>query len=122
MSLDWHGDEIRRRVVNAAKVGIDTTMAAAVLHAKEYHPWQNRTGTLEGSIRIYTYATERGDEVYGRWGSMDVEYAARLEFGFQGKDALGRTYGQRAYPYLRPAADAEYPRLSRRIKRAFSRA
>lgn len=123
MSLRWDGDKVMKRVRNAAKAGIDDTMAAAVLYAKENHPFQNRTSTLEGSIQIETYATERGaDEVYGRWGSLDVVYALRIEFGFQGKDSLGRAFNQRAYPFLRPAADAEYPKLAKRIRRHFDRA
>jgi hypothetical protein len=37
----------------------------------------------------------------------NVEYARRLELGFAGTDALGRTYNQPARPYLRPAAESE---------------
>jgi hypothetical protein len=123
MSLSWRGDEIIKRVRDAAKAGINDTMAAAVLHAKENHPFQNRTSTLEGSVRIETYATERGaDEVYGRWGSVDVVYAMRIELGFQGKDAMGRMYNQRAFSFLRPAADVEYPKLAGRIRRHFGHA
>lgn len=35
----------------------------------------------------------------------NLEYAARVEFGFTGVDALGRKYNQPAKPYLRPAFD-----------------
>ena len=38
----------------------------------------------------------------------DVEYAARIEFGFMNKtDALGRHYNQPAQPYMRPAYDTK---------------
>jgi|SRR5690606_8217383 len=32
----------------------------------------------------------------------NVVYAPRVEFGFVGKDSLGRNYNQKAKPYLRP--------------------
>lgn len=35
----------------------------------------------------------------------DMEYGPRLEFGFVGKDKLGRRYNQRARAFLRPAVD-----------------
>lgn len=37
----------------------------------------------------------------------NVEYARRIEYGFQGADSLGRTFDQAAQPYLRPAVDEE---------------
>lgn len=40
-------------------------------------------------------------------GGTNIIYGPRLEFGFVGKDSLGRTYNQPAYPYLRPAFDEE---------------
>ena len=58
-----------------------------------------RTGTLRRSIH-----TERGEGMEVIIGT-DVEYAARLEFGFMGADSLGRQYHQPARPYLRPAFD-----------------
>ena len=35
----------------------------------------------------------------------DVVYAARVEYGFNGPDALGRVYHQPPRPYMRPAFD-----------------
>lgn len=35
----------------------------------------------------------------------NIVYGPRLEFGFTGKDSLGRMYNQPPYPYLRPAFD-----------------
>lgn len=35
----------------------------------------------------------------------DLEYAARVEFGFTGPDSLGRVYNQQPRAYLRPAFD-----------------
>jgi hypothetical protein len=44
----------------------------------------------------------KGDEMTVKIGSS-VVYAARVEFGFVGKDSLGRNYNQAAKPYMRPA-------------------
>lgn len=35
----------------------------------------------------------------------NIIYGPRLEFGFVGKDSLGRVYNQPAYPYMRPGYD-----------------
>ena len=35
----------------------------------------------------------------------DLEYAARIEYGFSGADSRGRHYNQPPKPYLRPAFD-----------------
>ncbi|WP_169165099.1 hypothetical protein [Cellulomonas taurus] len=37
--------------------------------------------------------------------STNAPQAARLEYGFSGIDALGRSYNQPAYPHWRPAAE-----------------
>jgi hypothetical protein len=42
-----------------------------------------------------------------RPGGTNVEYARRIEYGFQGADSLGRNYSQAAQPYLRPAVDED---------------
>lgn len=77
-----------------------------------------RTSDLERSIRITGPAKRDRGAVAGRWGSKGVIYARRIELGFQGKDAAGRVVDAPAYPYLRPAAQAEYPKLAKRIRRA----
>ena len=113
MALTWNGDDLARRARLASQQGIDATMAACVIHAKTHHPFTNRTATAEGSISIYQYATVQGGVVRGLWGSADVLYFIFLELG---------TSRSRPYPTLRPAADAEYPKLTGRMQRAFRRA
>ena len=107
MALTWHGDALKRRVLTAAKEGVNACMSLAVIEAKTHHGgWQNITGTAEGSINIYQYAQpESGGVVSGRWGSADVEYFLSLELRFF---------------TLRSAADAKYPRLAELIKKAFT--
>lgn len=86
-----------------------------------------RTGTLRRSIHVggHTDRTpdfaagpaEDGAEFHDVGGASsgrdsaevkvgtDVPYARRIEYGFMGKDKLGRRYHQTPRPYLRPAFD-----------------
>lgn len=130
MPLEWHGDRIKRRMTAAQESAVNATMQAAILHAKDNHGagahaarrFISRTGELERSIRIVQPARPKGRGVEGRWGSKGLIYARRIELGFQGKDAAGRVVDAPSYPYLIPAADAEYPKLGGRVARAFRRA
>jgi len=107
------GDKLIKKMDKCVMQGINQTMSAASIHAKQNHPWRNRTGTLEGSIRPVVAAHKVGSEFVGLWGSVDVAYALVLELG-----SFGRV-GIPPYPYLRPAADAEYPKLAQRIRDCF---
>lgn len=105
MSVKWYGDRVKRKYEKAQEMGVDWTMLAAVRHAKHNHPWQNRTGTLQASIEIQEgarYNPQDGAAV-GRWGT-GIKYAVPLEFG--------------GFPFIRPAADAEYPNLLKNVKLA----
>ena len=131
MALNWLGENVIRRHREAVKAAINQTMSAAVIRAKNNHDWQNRTGTLEGSIDIVDYAHETAGGVTGVWGSRDVRYAlihelggvivpktaAALHFEIGGEHVMVSQVTMPARPYLRPAADAEYPKLAGRIKR-----
>ena len=46
----------------------------------------------------------------------NVKYARRLEYGFIGKDKLGRHYNQAARPYLRPALAKNLSKIKRMFK------
>ena len=110
--LHWRGDEIKRKMERAAKIGIDETTAACVNEAKANHPYQNVTGTAERSVQMRP-AQKEGSRIVGRWGSFTCNYFLWLEI---------MTAHSPAMPSLRPAADKEYPHLKRRIKEAFQRA
>lgn len=71
-----------------------------------------KTGTLRRSI--HSEVSGDRDQATAEIGT-DVPYAARLEFGFEGKDALGRTYHQSPRPYLRPALDENADLAAREI-------
>lgn len=126
MSFVWRGDTVLSNLQAAAAAGIDATMAAAVLHAKSGHGrgahgsqrFETQTGELERATRIIDPAKRIGKATVGRWGSLNNIYARRIELGFQGQDARGRSVHAPAYPFLFPAARAEYPKLVGRIKGA----
>jgi hypothetical protein len=84
-------------LTSAAKVGILPIQNAAIANA----PYL--TGTLARSI--HTEEIEETDHSAMVATGTDVVYAARLEYGFNATDALGRTYHQPARAYMRPAYD-----------------
>ena len=135
MSVKWYGRQVSEKMRKAQILGVNATMAASVTEAKRNHPWKNQTGILEGSIAIAEPATVQGaGGVKGVWGSRDVRYALIHEVGgvikpvgkqalkFQLEDGTFVTAKKvtiPARPYLRPAADKEYPKLAQRIRKAF---
>ena len=102
------GAELARKLAALGDAVAGDVLAAAVrsggllveADAKRRAPY--RTGTLRRSL--HTEVEASGGKAEASVGT-DVIYAARLEFGFQGKDALGREYHQPPRPYLRPALD-----------------
>jgi len=126
MTVKWTGGRVISKVQRAQITAVNTTMAAAVLHAKENHGpgahsagrFQTRTASLERSIRIVEAAKRILGGARGIWGSTDTVYARRIELGFQGKDSKGRVVDARAFPFLIPAAQIEYPKLVGRIRAA----
>jgi len=135
-SLVWKGKALTDRMRRAQKLGINATMSQCVKHAKANHDWKNRTGVLEGSLGIAEYAREDADGVVGHWGSQDVKYALIHELGGtiqavnakalaipmpDGEMAFVKSVTIPARPYLRPAADAQYPSLVDNIRAAFMR-
>lgn len=135
MTLNWLAEAVTARLRLAQVKGVNATMAAAVSHAKRNHDWKNRTATLEGSIDITEFARTEAIAVRGLWGSRDVRYALIHELGgtiepvsaraLFIRDAAGEISAVvpsveiKARPYLRPAADAEYPKLAGRIRAAY---
>lgn len=116
MTLKWEGEKLLDKSRRAQRQGVDATMQLAVVSAKSNHEWKNRTGTLEGSLQVTEAAQDTGSGAAGSWGSTDVAYALIHELGGQAGSA---TIPPR--PYLRPAADREYPGLAKRIRKAFQR-
>lgn len=127
--LDWKGDIVKADVTRAAILAIDATMSAAIIDAKTDHGpgahgkqrFESHSGELERGTRIVKGAKRDAKGVVGRWGVRGVVYARRIELGFQGKDKAGRVVNAPPYPYLRPAAETEYPKLAGRVRRALDR-
>lgn len=131
MGLKWYGKEVTAKLRRAQIAGINATMGASVTHAKRNHDWKNQTATLEGSIAIAEPGQSTANGARGVWGSRDVRYALIHELGgvirpvraraltFRAADGSFVTVQQvtiPASPYLRPAADTEYPQLAGRIR------
>lgn len=97
----WNGPKVVANVVNAAKEAIDETTAAAAEEAKSSHGYQTRSGVLEEET-ISEPAEVKGHRITGRFGTTQRR-------GFYG---LFKEYEE---PFLRPAADREFPELAGRI-------
>ncbi len=92
------------------------TWAQDELNAKVYSAWTADKGyeLTENLLNSVSYVTDKEASANNkleapnypavRIGS-NVEYALRIEFGFNGQDSLGRTYNQAAKPFLRPILD-----------------
>ena len=104
MSLTWNGEAHKKKLMKAARRGIDKTMKEAVASAKGDHPgWESRSGKAEKSIAIVERAKVTGKaEVSGAWGSRGVFYMRFLEH-LKGSA-------------LRNAGDATYSNLKRHIR------
>ena len=83
--------------------------------AKELAPY--KTGELRRSIT--TSVLESTPTMARVAIGSDKVYARRIEYGFVGKDSLGRRYNQAAKPYLRPALDEKRNEAVREMKEAF---
>lgn len=70
------------------------------------------TGTLRRSIHL-----QPTDDMLTVKVGTDVPYAARIEYGFTGRDSLGRRYNQPAQPYLRPAIEENRERVREEVRR-----
>lgn len=135
-SLKWYGKAVTAKMRAAQVEGVNRTMAACVAEAKSRHPWQNRTGLLEGAIDIADFAAPHDQGVKGTWGVRDMAQARILEEGGtikpvrakalaipqpDGSVRFASSVTIPPYPYLRPAADKQYPLLGERIRKAFER-
>ncbi len=108
--LTWNGDALKKRLSEAQRLAIDETTASCIEPAKDRV--RVKTRILQGSIQFRQAVREAGRWV-GRWGSWDVNYALWQEI------ITFRIAGHQ--PFLRPAAEQEYPKLAERVKAHFKR-
>ena len=101
--LEWNGGEVLTKVRAAALRGIDATTAAGALRAMELAP--RDTGHMADTIETQK-ARQDGDRTVGLMGNWTADYSLWVEVG---------TRRMAARPFLRPAADSEWPKLAARI-------
>ncbi len=109
MKINWKGRALTDKMERCQRQGIDITMTQAVIFAKHNHPWQNRTGNLEGKHRITQKARVDGRGLVGKWGVADVNYGLFLETG-----------RGRKWQWLRPTAMKIHPNLVGNIQRCMA--
>lgn len=107
--LDWNGDRVRARVVEASRVAINETLEEAAADASASHQWVSRTGQLEEEI-VVEQAVVGGQRVTGAFGTTRRR-------GFYGLFHELGTIREFARPFLRPAADRAFPTLAEKIRR-----
>lgn len=107
--LDWNGDQLISRVRSAARVGVNETVDAAADDARGTHEWANRTGQLEEEI-VAEHADPAEPNPTARFGTTRRR-------GFYGLFHEEGTEHEFARPFLRPAADRQFPSLAARIRR-----
>lgn len=115
VTLRINTEQLRDRMRTATRRGIDETHAACVRMAKSLV--RVDTATLQGSIQFKPAREKGGQITAGEFGSYGVDYAIYQE--------IGPVSGTRVWaytPYLRPARDAEYPRLAERVAHHFKAA
>lgn len=105
-ALEWHGDEVLAKVRDAVVKAIDVCTSLAALRAQELAP--RDTGHMANTIE-FEKASRNGNTIVGRMGNWTADYTLWNEIG---------TRRMPPRPFLRPAADSEFPNLPERIQRA----
>lgn len=100
--LEWRGKQVAARVRAATEQAVTDTVQAAANDARATHWWGNRRGQLAGEV-VAEPARTIGSRTTGRFGSTRTR-------GFYGLILEYRT------PWLRPAADRNFPDLAGRIR------
>lgn len=105
--INWKGDELKKKIARATIGAVDETISLTIKHALDNHPgWENDTNVAEGSITQKQFATKKGRWITALWGSVwpqgGTNYVWFLEY--------------KRGSFLRSAADAIYPGLTKRIK------
>lgn len=111
--LDWNGDKLIARVRRAATASVNETVDAAADDARASHEWVNRSGQLEEEI-VTEHAVATDPNPTARFGTTRRR-------GFYGLFHEIGTTNEFERPFLRPAADREFPTLVVKIRRRLSR-
>ena len=126
--LKWHGDKViqavQKKELALTRAGIEVQEAAKKNATRSvdtgnlrgsisYALW-NKGGTVSSPAQPESGLKAHGSKDYVYVGT-NVKYARRLEYGFVGRDKLGRNYNQAAQPYLRPGYESQKSRIARII-------
>jgi len=79
-----------------------------------------RVPVLTGKLKRSIQQEAMPEQLAVKIGSK-LLYAKRIEYGFVGKDSLGRRFNQPAQPYLRPALNQNRESIVRTVRDAFLR-
>lgn len=107
-TLVWEGDKLVELVRRAARAGVDDTVEQAANDARLSHEWVNRNGQLEEEI-VVEHADPADANPTARFGTTRRR-------GFYGLFHEEGTVNEYARPFLRPAADRQFPRLATNIR------
>jgi HK97 gp10 family phage protein len=103
--------ELKRKLQNMSEEMRQAKLETAVLAGGQLikNEAQVRVPVLTGTLRrsITVQISESNATSASAAIGTNLAYAARIEFGFNGRDSRGRLYSQPAQPYLRPAFDQE---------------
>lgn len=114
--------ELKRKLLDMSEEMRQAKLEAAVLAGGQLikNEAQVRVPVLTGTLRrsITVQISESNATSASAAIGTNLAYAARIEFGFNGRDRLGRLYSQPARPYLRPAFDQERENAYREIQDA----
>lgn len=77
-----------------------------------------KVGNLKRSI--HTEILRSSDTYCEGASGTNLDYAARIEFGFKATDSLGRHYDQPAQPYMRPSFDENRAKAVNEIRESLN--
>lgn len=122
MAVDWYGDDFKAAIRKAAFRGVVAGTAAVVAEGnrlirsppKSGNVYRRRGVSHQASAPgeapatdtgrlIQSARTENNEAALSGVAIWSTAYSRRLELGFIGVDAAGRTYNQGPRPYARPA-------------------
>lgn len=100
---EWNGPEIARKIKRASVEAIDEVLEETDRDASASHWWQSDSGNLQEQI-----ITEAAEE---------IPSGARGRFGTTRHRGFYGLILERRQPFLRPAADRNFPHLAAAIKK-----
>jgi hypothetical protein len=107
--FDWNGDDFIQHVEQAAREAINETVDAARDDAALSHEWVNRTMQLEEEI-----VSEHADPDAR---NPSAKFGTTRRRGFVGLFHEEGTVHEYERPFIRPAADRQFPTFVERIRR-----